>query len=134
MTKLTAPIGAYLICSCLALSIAAADPPDSPRFEIASDPIGMFLGNYTLAATYAFADHIAVRGSVTHGNPETGAELWHVSASVLAYLDRAFHGPFLEGGFVWQQYHLAPHMAGPEISSAGNGPARLTSRYRRRPV
>jgi|HubBroStandDraft_6_1064221.scaffolds.fasta_scaffold338309_2 hypothetical protein len=95
---------------CLLLAVldasALADPTESPRFELATDPLGLLQGRYALAATYALTDHFAVRGSIMHGDATTQLTVFRATVSVLAYLDRAFHGPFLEAGYAWEDQLL----------------------------
>lgn len=103
MPKSRLVTGACLLCGSFVTSVATADPPtDSPRFELATDPVGLFMGNYVLAAAYALTDHVVARASYSHGDPAMQLTTFHATATAQVFLDRAFHGPFLETGYVWE--------------------------------
>src|ERR1700691_1293583 len=95
MPKSRLVTGACLLCGSFVTSVAAADPPtDSPRFELAPDPVGLFMGNYVLAAAYALTDHVVARASYSHGDPSMQLTTFHATATAQVFLQRAFHGPF----------------------------------------
>jgi hypothetical protein len=114
-TKTKTLASLYLLLAVLDGS-ALADPTDSPRFELATDPLGLIQGRYELAATYALTDHLAVRGSVMRGDASTQATLSRATLCVVAYLDRTFHGPFLEAGFGYEDnWFEITNTGGPEV-------------------
>lgn len=88
-----------LLLVALASSTAHAEPP--PRLLLGTDPIGLVTNSYVLTAGYALSDHVAVRGEVQLQHDDLNSvELWHYRASVPIFLDRTFHGPFIEPGLV----------------------------------
>jgi hypothetical protein len=78
---------------------------DPKRFNISTNPIGFLVGFYGLSVAGAVTDNIVIRGNVEFFDYEffgrtTGHEL-AISAPI--YLRRAFSGPFIEPGFIYQQ-------------------------------
>ncbi|CAN5791298.1 hypothetical protein BH11MYX3_BH11MYX3_08140 [soil metagenome] len=78
---------------------------DPKRFNISTNPIGFLVGFYGLSVAGAITDNIVIRGNVELFDYEffgrtTGHEL---AISAPLYLRRAFSGPFLEPGFIYQQ-------------------------------
>ena len=87
-----------LVVIALASSTAHADPP---KLMIGTDPLGPLNDIYALTASYAVSDHVAVRGEVQLQRDDFDTNnLWHYRASVPLFLDRTFHGPFVEPGLV----------------------------------
>ena len=101
------------------------------RFNISTNPIGWLVGFYGVSVAGAVTENITLRGNVEFFDYEflghtTGHEL-AISAPI--YLRRAFSGPFLEPGFVYQatmdtpwdlfgdgdQMPVAHTYAGPEV-------------------
>jgi len=85
-----------VLAAALASSTAHAEPP---RLLVATDPIGLIQDSYALTASYALSDHVAARGEVQLQRDDLDSiELWHYRASLPIFLDRTFHGPFVEPG------------------------------------
>ncbi len=75
------------------------------RFNISTNPIGWLVGFYGLSVAGAVTDHVVLRGNVEYFDYEflghtTGHEL---ALSAPIYLRRAFSGPFIEPGFIYQE-------------------------------
>ena len=88
----------------LTTRLAHADADASePTFTIATDPIALAYETYTLSLARRASSHVALRADVEYtpdsiaplGSPHGGAR---VAASVPIYLDRTFHGPYVEPG------------------------------------
>jgi hypothetical protein len=91
-----------LVLAALACSTAAHAEP--PKLLVGTDPLGPINNTYALTAAYALSDHIAVRGEVQLQHDDFySTELWHYRVSVPMFLDRTFHGPFVEPGLVQVQ-------------------------------
>ena len=87
-----------LLLIALASSTANAEPP---RLLVGTDPIGLVHDSYALTASYALSDHVAARGEIQLQRDDFDSlEVWHYRASLPLFLDRTFHGPFIEPGFV----------------------------------
>ncbi len=74
------------------------------RFNFSTNPIGWLVGFYGVSVAAAVTDNIVLRGNVELFDYDlfghtTGHEL---AISAPLYLRRAFSGPFLEPGFVYQ--------------------------------
>lgn len=88
-----------LILLALASSTAYAEPPR--RIELATDPLALVNGTYTVDAAYAIHDHVALTGEALYVDPGDSSPAWRqsrVQAGVRLFLDRAFQGPFVEAG------------------------------------
>ncbi|MCX5746285.1 MAG: hypothetical protein NT062_27725 [Proteobacteria bacterium] len=77
----------------------------SRKVVIATNPVGWLVGIYGISASVALTDHVALRGNVEYFDYDffghtTGHE---VALSAPIYLRRAFSGPFIEPGVVYQE-------------------------------
>lgn len=92
--------------SCILIASAIAAPAlasAEPRVVLATDPIAPLHGHYALSASYALGSHVAIRADAAVGDradQPDGHALAQGSVSLQLFLDRAFHGPFLEPGLV----------------------------------
>jgi hypothetical protein len=97
----TGAMKTLLVLAALACSTAYAEPP---KLMIGTDPLGPLNDVYALTAAYALSDHVALRGEVQMQRDDFDTnELWHYRISVPMFLDRTFHGPFIEPGLVQMQ-------------------------------
>jgi hypothetical protein len=79
-----------LLALVLLSSVAHAD---EPRLAVGIDPVGVMADDYALAATYSMSRVAAISASVDVSPLERRAAL-----SLPLFLDRAFHGPYVEPG------------------------------------
>jgi len=88
----------------LVVAIEDDDPPRTEKTFIASNPVGMAIGQLSLSVSRAVHDHVAVRvdGILIDNNVLRGLS---ASASVAVYVARAFDGPFVEPGFMVRRGH-----------------------------
>jgi hypothetical protein len=90
-----------LLClAAVASSTAYADPPR--RIMLATDPLSIVNGTYTLTAALAVHDHAAITGEASFTSADDslppGIESSREQVGLRLFLDRAFHGPFVEPG------------------------------------
>ncbi|MBA3458395.1 MAG: hypothetical protein H0T46_00420 [Deltaproteobacteria bacterium] len=83
---------------------------DPKRFNISTNPIGFLVGFYGLSVQGKVSEHVTLRGNVEFFAYEffgrtTGHEL---AASMPIYFRRAFSGPFIEPGFIYQETQETP--------------------------
>jgi hypothetical protein len=88
------------------LVIVPASARADHGITVASDPIALVAGTYTLSAAHAVASRVAVRvdGEATRDLAGVAGQTWRAGVSVPIYFERAFHGPFLEPGVVTGRY------------------------------
>src|SRR4051812_31166446 len=80
------------------------------HFNISTNPLGWLAGFYGVSVQGAVTDHFTLRGNVEFLDFEflghtTGTQI-EVGAPI--YLRRAFDGPFIEPGFLWEQTQDTP--------------------------
>jgi hypothetical protein len=89
-----------LLLIALASSTAYAEPPR--RIALAIDPLALVTGSYTASTTFAINDSVAVTGEASFTPADDaiagGLQTSREQLGVRLYLDRAFHGPFVEAG------------------------------------
>jgi hypothetical protein len=75
------------------------------KFNIATNPIGWLAGFYGISFAAAVSENITLRGNLEVFNYEFfgKTEGYEVALSAPIYLRRAFSGPFLEPGIIYQQ-------------------------------
>ena len=75
------------------------------RFNLTTNPLGFLVGFYGVSGAVAVTDNITVRGNVEYFDYEFfGRTKGHeLALSAPIYLKRAFSGPFLEPGVIYQQ-------------------------------
>lgn len=85
----------------LLVALASSKAHADPKLLVGTDPLGPLNDIYALTASYALSDHAAVRGEIQLQHDAFDSyELWHYRVSVPLFLDRTFHGPFVEPGLV----------------------------------
>lgn len=96
---------------------------------IATDPLGLVRDRYALSTSVAVGAHAAVRGDAIVGTePDpNGHTFAQGSVSMQLFVDRTFHGPYLEPGL------LVRRMPGFDYGPDGTGPARDDDNYRIEP-
>lgn len=91
----------------LACAPALADPAPDAHYELAVDPVSWLNHQYAASAATAISTHVALRTDVgadasQASGPNTA---YQAGTSAQLFLERAFHGAFVEPGVVW---HSAP--------------------------
>jgi hypothetical protein len=81
------------------VTAAADEPPRAEKTLVASNPVGLYLGQLALSVSRAVHDRVAVRGDaiLIDNNVLRGAS---ASVSVAVYVADVFDGPFVEPGFM----------------------------------
>jgi hypothetical protein len=104
---LSQPAMRHLLLSLLtSLVLVPASARADHDITVASDPVALVAGTYTLSAARAIGSRVAVRvdGEATPDLPGFGGQTWRAGVSLPLYLERAFHGPFIEPGVVTGSY------------------------------
>ena len=75
------------------------------RFNLTTNPLGWLVGFYGVSGAVAVTDNITLRGNVEYFDYELfGTTKGHeLALSAPIYLQRAFSGPFLELGVIYQE-------------------------------
>jgi hypothetical protein len=83
---------------------------DPKKLNLSTNPIGFLVGFYGFSVQGKVSEHVTLRGNIEFFDYEflgrtTGHEL-AISAPI--YLRRAFSGPFIEPGFIYQETQVTP--------------------------
>lgn len=85
----------------ISMQVAPAPKERERLNSVDFDPVGLVSGRYAISAARRMSEHIAIRvdGQVIDGsNPIVTVHTWRTGITAPIYLDRAFHGPFIEPG------------------------------------
>jgi hypothetical protein len=70
-------------------------------WNVSTNPVGLILGFYGASLSYAFSDHVALRGDLNYyapvGSDSTGFE---IGVGAPLYLKKMYSGPFVEPGVI----------------------------------
>lgn len=70
-------------------------------WNVSTNPIGLVLGYYGASLSYAFSDHIALRGDLSYYDPvESDTTGFEVGVGAPIYLRKMYSGLFLEPGVI----------------------------------
>lgn len=90
----------------------------SPRWNIASNPLGWIVGVYGASITAGLAENLAVRADANYFTPiATESKGFELGAGLPIYIDRTFDGLYFEPGFIVRRYgdDRAEHLFGPQL-------------------
>jgi hypothetical protein len=106
----------------LACTPALADP----RYELAIDPVSWVNHQYAASASVALAPQVIVRADGGIGIGTENERRAGLSAKL--FLDRAFHGPYVEPGVIWRDTTMDYGcLGGPQDEGCPPARARWTS-------
>lgn len=113
------PEGVATTCACEPESQASMPLGSySPRWNLASNPLGWLVGLYGGSATVVVAEHLSVRADANYFTPiATDSRGYELGIGLPIYVFQAFDGPFVEPGFVVRRFGEddAEPVVGPQV-------------------
>jgi hypothetical protein len=71
------------------------------KWNVSTNPIGLVIGSYGASLSYAFSEHVALRGDLNYYEPvESDASGFEVGVGAPIYFRKMYSGLFLEPGVI----------------------------------
>lgn len=71
------------------------------KWNVSTNPVGLVVGSYGASLSYAFSEHIALRGDLNYYDPvESDESGFEVGIGAPIYLRKMYSGLFLEPGVI----------------------------------
>jgi len=92
------------------------------KYNISTNPLGLIYGSYGISASYAFSDHVAVRGDLNYYNPvDSDLHGFELAAGAPIYFRKMYSGVFVEPGLSIQELWAdTTRSSGTAASSTGD--------------